>query len=250
QSISLSRRLRWVALAFVPSSLMLGATTHMTTDIAPIPLLWVIPLDLCLLSFILVFSRLPEVVHRLMVILLPYVVLALVFLLLCDIPLPIWWKIIAHLAALFVVAMVCHGELARDRPSTQHLTEFYLLMSVGGVLGGLFNALIAPVIFQDIVEYPLAVVLACLLIPPDPGEGETRLGPRLGTGLMGALFGGGVALLVAGLGRTDLEVEGLASSGGLWLAGGAVAGLALVAVAATRNGSQRAAYWLDFGLPA
>src|SRR5258708_5666191 len=159
------RRLRWVVLAAVPSSLMLGATTYMTTDIAAIPLLWVLPLGLYLLSFILAFSRLPGSVHRLMVGLLPYLVLVLLFLMISEYPLRIWWKILVHLAVLFVVSMVCHGELARDRPATRHLTSFYLSMSVGGVLGGLFNALIAPVIFNGIVEYPLALVLACLLMP-------------------------------------------------------------------------------------
>jgi hypothetical protein len=249
-SVSLSRRLRWVALAFVPSSLMLGATTHMTTDIAPIPLLWVIPLDLYLLSFILVFSRLPQGVHRLMVALLPYLVLLLVFLMLSELPLPIWWKILVHLGALFVVAMVCHGELARDRPPPRQLTEFYLLMSVGGVLGGLFNALLAPMVFPDLVEYPLALVLACLLTPPLHGEEKTRLGPVLGTGLMGFFFGSGLALLVAALGRSDLDFKGLASPGGLWLVAALLAGLVLVAVCAARDRGERAAYWLDLGLPA
>src|SRR5262249_36880806 len=160
------RRVRWVALAFAPSSLMLGATTYMTTDIAAIPLLWVLPLGLYLLSFIVVFSRVPAVVHRVMVVLLPILALALVFLMLCELGLIIWVKILVHLVVLFVAAMVCHGELARDRPPTRHLTEFYLWMSVGGVLGGLFNALVAPLVFLRLVEYPLAIVFACLLRPP------------------------------------------------------------------------------------
>src|SRR5262249_18148882 len=177
ESISWGRALRWVALAFVPSSLMLGVTTYMTTDIAAIPLLWVLPLGLYLLSFILVFSRLPAWVHRLMVLLLPYVVLMLVFLMLSEFPLRIWGKILLHLAVLFVAAMVCHGELARDRPPPRHLTEFFLWMSVGGVLGGLFNALLAPVLFNGIVEYPLALVLACLLMPIPEREKKARLVP-------------------------------------------------------------------------
>src|SRR5437867_13367684 len=95
----------------------------------------------------------------------PYLVLPLVFLMLSEYSLPISCKIVLHLAVLFATAMVCHGELARDRPPTRYLTEFYLWMSFGGVLGGLFNALVAPVVFDSIVEYPLVLVLACLLTP-------------------------------------------------------------------------------------
>jgi len=250
RSLSGWRRLRWVALAFVPSSLMLGATTYMTTDIAAIPLLWVLPLGLYLLSFILVFSRLPTVVHRLMIVLLPPMVLVLVFLMLSEMPLPISWKILVHLSVLFVVAMVCHGELARDRPPTTQLTEFYLWMSVGGVLGGMFNALIAPVIFPDIVEYGLALVLACLLTPTLEGEKETRLGPVLGTGLMGAYLGGGLALLIAALNRSDLGLRGLEGASGFWFMAALLAGLLLAAISAMRERGKRTAYWLDLGLPA
>jgi hypothetical protein len=169
------RRLRWILLAFVPSSLMLGATTYITTDIAAIPLLWVLPLGLYLLSFILVFSRLPDWVHKMMILLMPLMVLLLAFMLLShETPPKQWQYILFHPAVLFIVAMVCHGELARDRPAPAHLTEFFLWMSVGGVLGGMFNALLAPIIFNGIVVYQLALVLACLIMPqlgPQPGEG-------------------------------------------------------------------------------
>src|SRR5205807_2993191 len=88
--VTLSRRLRWIALAFVPSSLMLGATTYITTDIAAIPLLWVVPLSLYLLSFILVFGRLPAWVHKGMILLLPLMVLLLLFMMLSDIKPKFW----------------------------------------------------------------------------------------------------------------------------------------------------------------
>jgi hypothetical protein len=167
---SVARRLRWVALAFVPSSLMLGVTTFVTTDLAAVPFLWVVPLGLYLLSFILVFSRLPAVIHWIMVGLLPLAVLALVYMMLADTKTVIWRQILLHLIALFVVAMVCHGELARDRPAPKYLTGFYLLMSAGGVLGGIFNTLVAPLIFDSVKEYEVALVGACLLMP--------RLGSR------------------------------------------------------------------------
>src|SRR5216683_2110976 len=163
--MSWPRRLRWIALAFVPSSLMLALTTYQSTDIAPIPLIWVIPLAIYLLSFILVFSRLPSWIHTGFRWALPVMVLVLLFMMLSGIH-PSYVRMIPfHLAVFFVAAMACHGELARTRPSPTHLTEFYLWMSFGGVLGGLFNALVAPNVFQSVQEYPLAMVLACMLMP-------------------------------------------------------------------------------------
>ncbi|HZF58699.1 MAG TPA: fused MFS/spermidine synthase, partial [Rubrobacter sp.] len=162
------RRARWVSLTFVPSSLMLGVTAFITTNITPIPLLWVIPLSLYLLSFTIVFSpfqRVPDIVHKVMVGALPVLMTTLVLTALTDLRRPYWALILLHLLGFFVVAMVLHGEVARDRPAARHLTEFYLWVAVGGVLGGLFNALIAPVAFDTVVEYPLAIVLACLFVP-------------------------------------------------------------------------------------
>lgn len=165
--LSYGQRLRWVVLAFVPSSLMLGATLHITTDIAAIPLLWVLPLALYLLSFILVFARLPQGLHQGMVRLAPVLLLILIYIMMASTPLfwKTWMTILLHLVVLFVVAMVCHGELAHSRPPAAHLTAFYLWMSVGGMLGGLCNALLAPLLFTTVAEYPLVLVLSCLLLP-------------------------------------------------------------------------------------
>ena len=160
------RRLRWVILAFVPASLTLGVTTALTTDMPAIPLFWVLPLAVYLFSFVLVFARKPAVSHEWMVRRLPLLILAAAFPIVSGARLPILLWIPLDLLALFGVAMVCHGELARDRPSTKHLTEFYLWISVGGVLGGTFNALIAPLIFNSVIEFPLILVLAALLRPP------------------------------------------------------------------------------------
>jgi hypothetical protein len=157
------QRLHWIALAGVPSSLLLGVTTHISTDVAAAPLLWVIPLALYLLSFVLVFARRPPLRHDWMVKLQPFVLLPLLVSIWSNIP--GWAAFPVHLAAFFVTIMVCHGELSRRRPAAHHLTDFYLCMSVGGLLGGAFNALIAPVIFSTVVEYPLALALACLLRP-------------------------------------------------------------------------------------
>jgi hypothetical protein len=221
------RRLRWVLLALVPSSLMLGVTTYLTTDVAAIPLLWVLPLALYLLSFILVFSRIPlalqrlavgvglagllvllaliligllppyfavrvvvwaasaallgfalrrltsrqaDVLHRAVVMVLPLVVLLLLFLMLSGNTPELFGSsvvtsLILHLLTLFMVALACHGELACDRPPARNLTEYFLWMSIGGVLGGLFNGLVAPLAFNSIIEYPLVLAMSCLLMP-------------------------------------------------------------------------------------
>jgi hypothetical protein len=164
-SVSFRRRLQWILLAFVPSSLMLGVTTYLTTDIASIPLLWVIPLSLYLLTFILVFARKTLLPLPLLSKLLPGITVALIFLLLADAKNPAWLLIGLHLLFFFVAAMICHARLANDRPPSHQLTEFYLCLSIGGVLGGLFNALLAPAIFRTVLEYPLIMVVACWMRP-------------------------------------------------------------------------------------
>lgn len=159
-----TRRLRWVVLAFVPSSLLLGVTTYITTDLAAVPLLWVLPLAIYLLSFILAFGRWPVLLHRVVVAAALPIVLPVIFLMVSSFTEPIWVTVLWHLLLLLVLALACHGTLALDRPTPGHLTEFYLLISVGGVLGGLFNALVAPLVFSSLIEYPLVIVLACMLL--------------------------------------------------------------------------------------
>jgi hypothetical protein len=160
-------RVRWIALAFAPSSLLLGVTTFITTDIAAVPLLWVAPLAIYLLTFVLVFASRAIVPHALVVRLLPILVLPVTLLLALSTQLPPGVHLAVHLTTFFVAAMACHGELARSRPAADHLTAFYLCMSIGGAIGGLFNALVAPVLFTGVVEYPLALAAACLLGMPD-----------------------------------------------------------------------------------
>jgi hypothetical protein len=168
--VTMLRRLRWIALAAVPSSLMLGITSHITTDLSPVPLFWLVPLALYLLSFILVFMRWPivwtENPHTVMVLLQP---IAIVLMLLFEMVRgsEIWLVITANVVGFFLTTMACHGELAKDRPSTSHLTDFYLMMSIGGVCGGLLNAIIAP-LFPWVFEFNLALIAACLLRPTIP----------------------------------------------------------------------------------
>jgi spermidine synthase len=159
------QRGHWIVLAFVPSSLLLGVTTFLTTDVAAVPLLWIVPLVVYLLSFVLVFSRRTILPHLLVSRALPLWVLPLAWLIVFNAGLPVVVLGPIHLLAFFLAAMVCHGQLARRRPEGRYLTEFYLSMSLGGVLGGLFNALVAPLVFRSVLEYPLALVLACALYP-------------------------------------------------------------------------------------
>ncbi len=201
--LDLRRRARWVALAFVPSSLMLGVTSELTTDIPPIPLIWVLPLSLYLLSFTLVFARRPLLSHRWLVRRLPFLILAASIPVLTKTYLPLTAAIPIDLVALFVAAMVCHGELWRRRPSARRLTEFYLWVSVGGVLGGIFNAIIAPLIFHSLVEFPIALVLAAALCPPIDIVKDSPRARKLDYLLPVALGVGVVMLTLA------LEAEGL-----------------------------------------
>jgi len=165
-TLSLRQKSHWMALAFVPSSLLLGLTNFISTDIASVPLLWIIPLTLYLLSFVIVFSKWNHVIHPWMVkgqpvVLIPFIAYAFIN----PADLPYWAYLILHLLAFFFAVMVCHGELAKNRPSTQHLTSFYLIMSFAGMLGGMFNTFVAPFIFNGIYEYPLMIVAALLLRP-------------------------------------------------------------------------------------
>ncbi|HZT58506.1 MAG TPA: fused MFS/spermidine synthase [Pyrinomonadaceae bacterium] len=180
ERLTLGRRMRWVLLAFAPSSLVLGVTTYITTDIVAVPLLWVVPLALYLLSFVLVFARRQLLSRHLLTRALPGAAVLVVLVYLSGATQPAWFLILFHLAFLFAAAMVCHGQLANDRPAARHLAEFYLWLAVGGALGGLFNAVVAPLVFNSVVEYPLVIVLACYLRPAFRRERGQLLGLRLG----------------------------------------------------------------------
>ncbi|MCF7985975.1 MAG: fused MFS/spermidine synthase [Methylovulum sp.] len=165
---SVYTQLHWLFLAFVPSSLLLGLTNFISTDIASVPLLWIIPLTVYLLSFIIVFSKWNLRLHPLFIrlqafFLVPFMIYAFIN----PADLPYWVYLILHVIAFFFAIMVCHGELAKKRPHTQYLTRFYLIMSFAGMLGGMFNTFLAPFIFNGIYEYPL-MIIAALLLRPSP----------------------------------------------------------------------------------
>jgi hypothetical protein len=173
-------RLRWVGLAFVPSSLLLGFTTHITTDLAATPLFWVVPLAIYLVTFVLAFARRPPLRHAVMVQLLPVILITLVVCGPLVQQLPAFGLMLGlNLGCFFAIGMVCHGELAQERPQINRLTEFYFYISLGGVLGGLFNAILAPMLFPEVWEFPLVLVLACLFMPGSANYQRSILGRDL-----------------------------------------------------------------------
>ena len=155
-------RALWIALAFIPSSLLLGVASYITTDVASAPLLWVIPLALYLLSFVVTFARRPPVKASWALTGQAASISILLLLFMTPTP-PLNLVIPAHYLAFFFIALVCHGMLAARRPAAARLTEFYFCLSLGGALGGVFNALLAPILFSSTYEYPLALILACAL---------------------------------------------------------------------------------------
>lgn len=153
-----------VLLAAAPSSLMLGVTAHLSTDVASAPFLWVVPLALYLLTFVIAFQARPWIP--------PWLTLLVAGALgaVCVSMTPfrngdLRILFVIHLATFFFTALLCHQTLAGRRPAPDRLTEFYLLMSLGGVVGGAFTALLAPVIFPTVWEYPLVLVLVGLARP-------------------------------------------------------------------------------------
>jgi hypothetical protein len=153
-----------VLLAAGPSSLMLGVTAHLSTDVASAPFLWVIPLALYLLTFVIAFQNRPVI--PLPITLMVAAAVGIVCIAFTASRSGNWAMMFGlHLTAFFFLALMCHQRLAARRPAPDRLTEFYLLMSLGGVVGGAFTALLAPVIFRTVLEYPLVLVLVGLARP-------------------------------------------------------------------------------------
>jgi hypothetical protein len=156
---------RWVFISAVPSGLLVAVTAYISTDIAAAPLLWVIPLSLYLLTWILVFQRRALIPHSTMLFLQPFAIAGIAVLLYYAGWIPLLDSLAGHLVSFFIIAMACHGELARTRPAPQYLTTFYVSLSFGGMIGGLFSGLVAPYAFSWVAEYPILAVLAVLCRP-------------------------------------------------------------------------------------
>jgi hypothetical protein len=162
---SFALRARWVFLAAVPSGLLIAVTAHISTDVAAAPLLWVLPLSLYLLTWVLVFQQKPLLPHQWVLLAQPAAIAGVIVLLAVGGEQNLLLTLGGHQLCFFVIAMACHGELARTRPPAKYLTGFYVALSFGGMIGGLFAGLIAPNVFSWVVEYPILIVLAALCRP-------------------------------------------------------------------------------------
>ena len=167
-------RARWIFLAAVPSGLLIAVTAHISTDVAAAPLLWVLPLSLYLLTWVLVFQSRPLLPHKWMLMLQPLAISGVIVLLAVGGEQNLLLTLGGHQLCFFVIAMACHGELARTRPAAKYLTGFYVALSFGGMVGGLFAGLIAPFAFSWIAEYPILLAAAALCRPPGGHERFAR----------------------------------------------------------------------------
>jgi spermidine synthase len=152
----------WIALAAVASTLLVAVTTHLTQNVAPIPLLWVVPLALYLLTFIFAFEG-DRIYRREVFVPLLTPALALMAYFVFNKNITIAWLVPTFTIGMFVCCMVCHGELATRRPGAEHLTAFYLMVSVGGAVGGVFVAIVAPVVFDSYLELPIGMIACAVL---------------------------------------------------------------------------------------
>ena len=210
---------RILALAAVPSALLLGVTRYLTTDVAAVPLLWIVPLALYLATFVHAFARRSLVPQRLLARLLAPALIALVILYLANRTLLALGLV--HLFVFALAALYCHGALARLRPPAADLTRFYLLVSTGGLIGGMLVALVAPLVFSDVHEYPLALAAVAALLPA--ARVRLRRGHYAAAAVALGVVVAGLATLLGG--TSDAGVDGLSP-----IAFGACA--ALIALAA------------------
>lgn len=180
---STRKKLIWVALAAGPSAALLGLTGYLTTNVAPVPLLWVVPLSIYLITFILAFSegrQIPAVAFR-------YLIPIAVFLPVMYFALgrftPIQGVVPLHIICFFVVALACHSQLSAMKPGPARLTEFYVWLSVGGAVGGLFASIVAPLIFTDKFEYPVSLAFSALALGVAISNSEQRRGLAFALGI-------------------------------------------------------------------
>jgi hypothetical protein len=192
--VSCTDRLRWMALAFVPSALLVAITAHISTNIAAAPLLWVLPLAVFLLTFVLAFQRTALIPRRWVEIMVPVAAVAAILtygfpMVLGGLP-----GIAINVFALLIIALAWHSELVARRPDASRLTDFYLSMALGGVLGGACTSLAAPLLFDSVLEYPLLLALSLLVVP----EALRLLARRVAIPL-------GLALVMAGFAAHSLS---------------------------------------------
>ncbi len=215
-------RLRWIFLAAVPSGLLIAVTAHISTDVAAAPLLWVLPLSLYLLTWVLVFQSRPLLPHWFMLKLQPLAIAGVMVLLAVGGEQNLLLTLGGHLLCFFLIAMACHGELAHTRPAANYLTGFYVALSFGGMVGGLFAGLIAPYAFSWIAEYPILLALAALCRPA--GTSTVR------GGLILWLVAVVAALILIGLAYRAGTVTEFLATNRIWVVAGLASVMMLLAV--------------------
>jgi SAM-dependent methyltransferase len=199
---ALARRLGWIALAFVPSGLLVAVTAHISTDVAAVPLLWVLPLALYLLTFVIAFrsgSTVPDWLGW------PLLAAAAVLPFAAAV-MPMPAVLALNLGVVFLASLICHGRVYALRPPADRLTEFYLYVSLGGVLGGAFCGLLAPLVFPTVIEYPLLIAAALFCAPAVTRDAAALRGqlPALAFAAAGGLVMQAVAVF-----RPDILAPGV-----------------------------------------
>lgn len=195
-TVETPQRFEWVLFAFVPSSLMLGVTTFIATDVASVPLIWIIPLALYLLTFIIAFGNKQIIKLPWVSIAFSIALVVLGALMILSPPISVWVTITVHLLVFFFAALVSHQRLAQSRPHVSKLPEYLLWIAVGGVFGGIFNALVAPLVFSTPYEYPVAIILALLVRPVTTQEQQTKSWMRMGFPVFIFILTFGLALTI------------------------------------------------------
>lgn len=198
-AVGWSRWLRWVAIAAIPSSWLASITTYATTEIAPLPLLWVVPLAIYIGSFVIVFSSWGRRLRRFEPTLLFAATVLVVVMVGCEIEEPLFPVLVLHGGIFAIVCLCLHGMLVDDRPDASSLTTMYLALAVGGACGGLFNAVVAPAVFDAHYEFPLAIAATAAIVPMPRRTRAVwcRLAAIGGSAVLIAFGGGMVPILPA-----------------------------------------------------
>ncbi|MCX7864395.1 MAG: hypothetical protein N2423_05080, partial [Novosphingobium sp.] len=186
-------RLVWVGLAFLPSALLVAVTAHISTDIAAMPFLWILPLALFLLTFIIAFGQHGDWWHQRTSLVLPLLIVALIFFTVTTSAMPIFLTVLLHAGTFFFAALHCHLLLAKRRPAARQLTQFYFALSIGGVLGGIFSGLLAPRLFDWNAEYLLLMLAMFMTLDGLVGKSLLRF-----SAVTGGVTLAVISILVAG----------------------------------------------------
>jgi hypothetical protein len=207
EPLARGRIARWLAWSFLPSAFMLAVTVHVTTDVAAMPLLWVIPLAIYLATFVVAFARSSRVVPvRATQVAVALGLVAATSGSLAGPASAVVPKVVVQMLALAAVGYAAHARLAADRPPPAHLTTFYLVVSIGGALGGLLNGLVAPAVFDRVLEYPLVLAAVPLLMLGLVADGSSWVDRLANRSLLWAAIL--VTLAVAGVGGLALGLVG------------------------------------------